>query len=28
MNASNMYESDNRDELVSSGYVPCKVCRP
>ena len=28
MKESNKYESDNRDELVSSGYVPCKVCRP
>ena len=28
MKESNKYESDNRDELVSSGYIPCKVCRP
>ena len=28
MKAKNMMESDNRDELISSGYVPCKICNP
>jgi len=28
MKAKNMYRSDNREELIDSGYIPCKVCRP
>ncbi|ESL02077.1 hypothetical protein GCWU000282_02896 [Catonella morbi ATCC 51271] len=28
MKAKNMYKSDNRKELIDSGYVPCKICRP
>lgn len=28
MKAENMLESDNRDDLISSGYKPCKVCQP
>lgn len=28
MKAKNMYRSDNRKELIDSGYVPCKICRP
>ena len=28
MKAKNMYKSDNRKELIASGYVPCKICRP
>ena len=28
MKAKNMYKSDNRKELIDSGYVPCKICKP
>lgn len=28
MKAKNIMESDNRDDLISDGYVPCKVCNP
>ena len=28
MKAKNMYESDDRDELISRGFVPCKICWP
>ena len=28
MKAKNMYKSDNRKELIDSGYVPCQICRP
>ena len=28
MKAKNMDESDDRDELISRGFVPCKICWP
>ena len=28
MKAKNMYKSDNREELIEKGYIPCKGCRP
>ena len=28
MKAKNMYESDDRGELISRGFVPCKICWP